>query len=236
MVVSRLMKTLAIGFHSTGVSFLAHSIAEILNTGWGPKLINTLSFFWTVPQENYSAHPRQNTGGRDHNPPVTASEPYAKPPPTNDSTGCQRYIPKTELESGEFVRECFLGSCIHVAASAGGRGPATHDASPPLLLLLPPSPSPPMMHAPHALTNAHTNETGCQSEVGLNSSFLAELVTPLLTEGPYSDLSQIHSFDGENSLVVVEGWETGASDACCRMIQPDPHEGPKREKRNVRES
>ena len=81
-----------------------------------------------------------------------------------------------------------------------------------------------MMHVPHALTKRHTNETGCQSEVALNSFFVAELVTPLLIEGSYSDLSQIHSFDGGNSSIVVEGCETGATDACCRMNQTDPHE------------
>ena len=95
-----------------------------------------------------------------------------------------------------------------------------------------------MMSAPHALMNLHTNETGCQSgqsEVALNSSFWAEIVTPLLTEDSCPDLSQIHSFDGGTSSVVAEGWDTCSTNVCCRLNQTSTR-GPKLEKRNVRES
>ena len=58
----------------------------------------------------------------------------------------------------------------------------------------------------------------------LNSSFLAELATLLLTEGPHSDLSQIHSFDD------------GGSSVCAGYDPNRSTRGPKRERRNVRES
>ena len=92
-----------------------------------------------------------------------------------------------------------------------------------------------MMRAPHALTNLHTNETGCQSEVALNSSFWEEIVTPLLTEDSCPDLSQIDSFNSGTSSVVVEGWDTCSTNVCCWLNQTSTR-GPKLEKRDVRES
>ena len=123
------------------------------------------------------------------------------------ATSSEHYSTGSRFESGELNRRCYLGSCICETVSEFAVA----------------SPSP-MKHAPHALTKLHTKETKCQSGDALNSSFLAELLPPLLTEGSCSDLSYLHSLYDRSFSTVVEGWEAGAADPCCRMNHTDPHE------------
>ena len=129
----------------------------------------------------------------DHNPPVTRSGPYAKPllihvPTSYTATQEPGWRVENSIADAYSVRVSVRQCPCWVS----------HDASPP------------MMHAPHAVTKLHTHETGCESEASFSSSgFGRTRDTAVDRRFIYSDLSQIHSFDDGISSVVVESWETG---------------------------
>ena len=73
------------------------------------------------------------------------------------------------------------------------------------------------VHAPQPVPNLSTKTRWDSILEDCRTPFLKELARPLPIEGSCSELSQLHSFDREDSTIDSEGWEVGATNRCCKV-------------------